>query len=103
MKTTRISERSEFNINAFHFSLQRLFEVFFIFFLFDECSASLTLEMRTEMYVYLHVKFPLLLFDFYQIWNESIVFNKTPQYQISRKSDQRFLSYYTLTNMEKTV
>jgi hypothetical protein len=44
-----------------------------------------------ETHVSLHVKCPLLLSDFNQIWNVSKSF-RAPRYQISQKYDQRFSS-----------
>jgi hypothetical protein len=51
-----------------------------------------------ETHACLHVQCLLLLLYFNRNWNVSTNCSRTPQYQISRKSDQLFLSYFMRTD-----
>jgi hypothetical protein len=65
---------------VFWFFEQILYETFLI--LEELC------EIRSKMFIGLHVKYPLFLSDFNESWNFSIDFRKIHEHQISRKSVQ---------------
>jgi hypothetical protein len=75
--TERFSKTSSGTQNVFLFSLQFLSETFLIL--------RRNLRDMIEMYIGLHVKYPLFLSDFNETWIFSADFRKNPKHQIPCK------------------